>query len=336
MEPNKNSKEADLFTPEAMDECLTAELSLPHGDTMQRARVLRRHKDEAGLQFGRRDDNPILDSRMHEIEFLDGSTEMVTANLIAENLFSQVDEQGQQFQIMEETLNCGFTDKVVKPADGFMCSQNGQLQPVITTKGCELLVKWKDGSTDWVPLKDLENSNPVEVAECALAHKPDHTPCFNWWDRKVICKQNRIIKKVKPCHWKRTHKHGIELPHSVAEALVIDCRTGTTFWADAMAKEMKKAQMTFKIPEDDVVPPRFTEIKCHMIFDTKSALVRKARFMTGGHLTDPSKESVFSGVVTRDSIWTAFVAAALNVPDILAADVQNAHPNAPTKEKCWF
>ena len=156
-----------------MDEHLTAELLLPHGDTMQRAQVLGKHKDKAGLPIGRRDDNPILDSRMHEIEFLDGSTEMVTANLIAENLFSQVDEQGQQFQIMEETLNCGFTDKVVKPADGFMCSQNGQLQPVITTKDCELLVKWKDASADWVPLKDQKVSNPIEGAEYALDHKLD-------------------------------------------------------------------------------------------------------------------------------------------------------------------
>ena len=118
--------------------------------------------------------------------------------------------------------------------------------------------------------------------------------------------------------------------------MAIDHRMGTTFWADTTAKEMKNVQIAFKFPEDGVVPPGHTEIKSHVIFDTKNALVRKARFVTRGHLTDPPKESVFSRVVTRDSIWTAFVAAALNVPDILAADVQNAHPNAPTKEKCWF
>ena len=74
---------------------------------------------------------------------------------------------------MEEKLDCGFTDEAVKPADGFMHSQNGQLRPVITTKVCELLVKWKGGSADLVPLQDPKVSNPVEVTECALAHKLD-------------------------------------------------------------------------------------------------------------------------------------------------------------------
>ena len=173
IELNKNSKKADLFTPEAMDEYLTAELLLPHRNTMQRAQVLRRHKEKSGLPIWRWDDDPILASRMYDTEFPDGSTEVVTASLITENLFSQVDEQGQQFQIMEEILDCGFTDKAVKPANGFTHSHNGQLKPVIITKVCELLVKWKDGSADWVPLQDPKVSNPVEVTECALAHKLD-------------------------------------------------------------------------------------------------------------------------------------------------------------------
>ena len=45
---------------------------------------------------------------------------------------------------------------------------------------------------------------------------------------------------------------------------------------------------------------------------------------------------MFSIVVTRDSIWIAFLVAALNDLDILAADVQDAYLNAPTKEKYWF
>ena len=53
-----------------------------------------RHKDEARLPIGRRDDNPILDSTMYNIEFLDGSTDVVTANLIAENLFSKDNNSG--------------------------------------------------------------------------------------------------------------------------------------------------------------------------------------------------------------------------------------------------
>jgi hypothetical protein len=34
-----------------------------------------------------------------------------------------------------------------------------------TTKGWELCVTWNDGSTAWVPLKELKDANPVEVAD---------------------------------------------------------------------------------------------------------------------------------------------------------------------------
>ena len=64
-------------------------------------------------------------------------------------------------------------------------------------------------------------------------------------------------------------------------------------------------------------------------------LTRKARFVAGGHQTDPPKESTYSSVVSRDSVRIAFLIAALNNLDILSADVQNAYLNAPTKEKVY-
>ena len=336
IEPNVHSKEADEFTPEAMDEYLTAELLLPHGDTMQRARVIRRHKDEDGFPIGKRNDNPILDSRLYDIEFPDGSTDTVTTNLIAENLYSQVDDEGYHHQILKEITGCKFTDEATKKEDGYITTASGQTRPVITTKGCLMEATFTDGSAGWVPLKDLKVSNPVEVAEYAVAHDLDQMPCFKWWVRSVLRKRDRIIKKVKTRYWKRTHKFGIELPNSVEEALAIDRKTGTDFWEKAIAKEMKNVMVAFEFPEDGKIPPGFKEIKCHMVFDIKSTLQRKARFVAGGHMTDPPKESVFSSVVSRDSVRIGFTYAALNGLQVLAADVQNAYLNAPTKEKIWF
>ena len=34
-----------------------------------------------------------------------------------------------------------------------------------TTKGWQLLVEWKDGSSSWMKLKDIKDSNPIEVAD---------------------------------------------------------------------------------------------------------------------------------------------------------------------------
>jgi hypothetical protein len=57
--------------------------------------------------------------------------------------------------------------------------------------------------------------------------------------------------------------------------------------------------------------------------------------VAGGHQTDVPKESVFSSVVSRDSIQIVLTIASLNNLEVLAADVQNAYLNAPTKENCY-
>jgi len=60
---------------------------------------------------------------------------------------------------------------------------------------------------------------------------------------------------------------------------------------------------------------------------------RKARYVAGGHMTDPLSTLTYSSVVSRDSIRIAFMLAALNNVQLLAADIGNAYLNAPTREK---
>jgi Reverse transcriptase (RNA-dependent DNA polymerase) len=121
----------------------------------------------------------------------------------------------------------------------------------------------------------------------------------------------------------------------VKQALAIDDRTGTTFWRDAIAKEMRNVMPAFEFRDDNQMPVGYKLIDCHMIFDIKSDLTRKARFVAGGNQTEEPSESVYSSVVSRDSIRIAFTIAALNGLKILAGDIQNAYLNAPTKERCY-
>jgi hypothetical protein len=121
----------------------------------------------------------------------------------------------------------------------------------------------------------------------------------------------------------------------VEAALAIDRRTNTDFWRLALEKEMKSVMPAFDFPKDGKVPIGYKHIDCHVIFDVKMDLTRKARFVAGGHQTDPPKESTYSSVVLRDSVRMKFLIAALNSLDILLADVQNAYLNAPTKEKVY-
>ena len=64
---------------------------------------------------------------------------------------------------------------------------------------------WKDGSEKWIPLKDLKESNPVEVAEFAKARSIDNEPAFAWWVPNTIRKQDVIIAKLKARIRKTTH-----------------------------------------------------------------------------------------------------------------------------------
>ena len=92
-----------------------------------------------------------------------------------------------------------------------------------------MLILWKDGLTSWEKLKDLKASNPIEVAEYAVANHIAEELAFNWWLSHVIRRRNRVISKVKPKYWRTTHKFGIRLPHSVEKALEIDRQTNTDY-----------------------------------------------------------------------------------------------------------
>ena len=329
--PDQTPLEADDFTPEELNEYLTAEVMLPRGGEQVQATIQRRVKDEMGRPVGKRHSNPVLDTRLYEVSFPDGSTDVYTTNIIAENLFSQVDEFGRTTLALSEIIGHRSNEKAVKATDpGYLDGTKKH-----TTAGWEIECEYRDGSTSWIPLKDAKEAFMVEVAEYAIANGLDKEPAFAWWARYALRKRDRIIKKVRSRYHRRTHKYGIEFPHSVEEALDIDRRTGTDFWRKAIEKEMRNVMVAFEFRDDNVVPIGYKEITCHLVFDIKSDLTRKARMVADGHLTDPPKDSTYSSVVSRDSVRLAFMLAGLNDLDVMAADIQNAYLNAPTGERCW-
>jgi hypothetical protein len=335
VDPESTMPEADDYTPESYDEYLTAEVLLPNMGTLTKAKVVSRKRDADGNPVGRRHHNPILDTREYEVEFPDGAVDTFTANLIAENMYSQVDADGRSYALLSEIIDHKSDGSAVRKDDGFETTKDGQVRPRYTTKGWKLLVSWKDGSTSWVPLKDMKDSFPVEVAEYAMVNKIIEEPAFAWWAKHVLRKRDRIIKKVKSRYWDRTHKYGILLPKSIEEALRIDRETGTDFWRKAIEKEMKAIECAFEFKDDDKMPVGHQHIDCHMVFDVKITLDRKARYVAGGHQTEPTKDVTFASVVSRDSIRLAFLVAALNDLDVLSADISGAYLNAKAAEKVY-
>jgi hypothetical protein len=337
-ENDKQVQEADEFTMDTLDQYLTAQVLLPRGDNFVRGKVVSRKRGANGNPIGVSSSNPILDTREYDVEFPDGVVESYAANVIAENIFSQIDDEGHHHLLLKSIVDHKSDGSAVKADDGFIMSKNGNKTRRLTTKGWKLLVEWKDGSVSWEPLKDMKAAFPLEAAEYAVNNKISEEPAFAWWAKNTLRRRDRIITKVKSQkYWKRTHKFGVELPHSVEAALRIDQRTGTDFWKKAIELEMTNVSPAFQLLDDDaVLPIGVTKISCHMIFDVKMDFKRKARLVAGGHKTDPPKDMTYASVVSRESVRLAFLIAALNGLDILAGDVQNAYLNAETKEKVYM
>jgi ribosomal protein L12E/L44/L45/RPP1/RPP2 len=306
-----------------------AEVLLPNGGDVTRAKVIGCKRDADGNPAGRRHSNPILDTREYEVQFPDGATDVFTVNIIAERMYSQINGDGHTFLLMSEITDHKTDGTEVLKDDGYEVMRH-------TMRGWKLLVQWKDGSMSWVPLlKDMKESHPIEVAEYAVVNKIVEEPAFAWWAKKVLRKRDYIIWKVKARYWQQTHKYGILVPKTVDEALKIYKETGTTFWAVAIEKEMKAIKPAFELKDNDVMPVGHLHIDCHMVFDVKILLTRKARYVASGHQTEPTKDITFTSVVSRDSIWIAFLVAALNDLNILSADVVGAYLNANTIEKVY-
>eukprot|EP00956_Cyclotella_meneghiniana_P018312 scaffold30420_cov55-Cyclotella_meneghiniana.AAC.1 len=323
----------------AGDFYVNAEVVLPVANGEERATVIRRKRDSDGRPIGVANKNPALDTRLYEVCFPDGRTEALAANVIAESLYSQCDPDGNEFVLLDSILDYRRHDGAISKSNQVRVV-DGKKIVRRSTCGWELCCSWKDGSTSWQSLSELKESHPVQVAEFAFAAQIADEPAFNWWVGWVLKKRDRIISAVKfrsSRYHKRSHKYGIEVPKTVEDAYAIDKATGTTFWADAMAKEMKNVRVAFDVlPDGSDPPPDHQYIRCHMIFDVKMEdFCRKARLVAGGHMTKAPATLTYASVVSRETVRIALLLAALNDIDIWAADVMNAYITAPCREKIW-
>ena len=121
--------------------------------------------------------------------------------------------------------------------------------------GWKLLVHWKDGSETWVPLKDMKESHPIEVAEFAKARGVADEPAFAYWVPYTLRKRDVIISSIKTRIRKTTHKYGIEIPTSIEHAYLIDEKNTNRFWRDAIEKEMHNVGIAFEVLEEGTNTP---------------------------------------------------------------------------------
>ena len=132
-------------------------------------------------------------------------------------------------------------------------------------------------------------------------------------------------------------KVGIKILIDYDEAVKFDRENNNKLWQESIKKEMKNVQVAFKFNDDnESIPIGFKKITCHLIFDVRFDLTRKARYVAGGHLTKVSPSMSYSSVVSRDSVRIMFLISALNDLDIKMCNIGSAYLDAETRERVWF
>ena len=83
------------------DTMIHSKVILPWGENIQSAKVLGITKDDDGNIIGNFDSNPILNSIIYNVELTDSTVKQYSANVIAENMYIQVDYYGHSTIILD-------------------------------------------------------------------------------------------------------------------------------------------------------------------------------------------------------------------------------------------
>ena len=82
---------------EVGDHYIGAEILLPRGDEMARVHAMAFSHDVNGNIMGRAHTNPILDTRMYQVEFAGIEVKDLTSNIIHESMYAKHEADGNEY-----------------------------------------------------------------------------------------------------------------------------------------------------------------------------------------------------------------------------------------------
>ena len=132
---------------------ITAEVVLPNGESENLARVIRRSVDKDGNFIGNYNEDPILNTVIYDVEFQDGVIKPYSANVIAQNILDQVDNDGCPNQMLDSISDYSKDGIAVAKENQWLTSKRGNCVQKKTTIGWKSLFKWKYGSKSCIALK---------------------------------------------------------------------------------------------------------------------------------------------------------------------------------------
>ena len=157
-EENSDEVESPRSLPEqeeAMDlngKSINQQLQLQLENNIVADKVIKRALGPDGRAVGSYNDDDKLNSLIYELEFPDGQVKEYAANVIAENMLSQVDEDGFSSTLMDGIIDYKKDASAFDKTDRYIKTSGRQQRLRQTTVGWKLLIKWKDGTKSWIPL----------------------------------------------------------------------------------------------------------------------------------------------------------------------------------------
>lgn len=235
---------------------------------------------------------------VYYVNFLDGVIKEYAANIIAGNMYTQVDPQGYSHTILDCILDFKKDDTTLSKDDMYINTKSSRHCTTQSTSRWKFLIQYKDVSEQWLPLKFLKKTNPLEMTEFATTIGIDEEPAFSWWTPYTLRRRDRIIPAVNK-HIKRvSHKYSVDIPTSIEHADKIDTANGNTFWRDVINREMVNLKVASDILHKGQIPlPGYTKTSGYLVLDIRITLECKARWVKDGHRTPEPEHSTFTGVV---------------------------------------
>ena len=129
---------------------INIQLVLPKGkhDEIKFATVKHRITDEHNLPIGTTSKYAALDTSKYEVEYLDGTLETISANIIAYNIMSQVDSDGHQQYLLDEMVDHRNDSTALSTGTNMYHDSNGITKQRYTAMGHQVCAQWKDGSSN--------------------------------------------------------------------------------------------------------------------------------------------------------------------------------------------
>ena len=126
IEDAQDSRGRLLNQQPAYDRIINAEVQLQLGDSVAVGKVRKRAIGPEGVTTGVYHDNPILNSVVYEVEFPDGQIREYAANVIAENMLSQIDSEGYSTTLMSGIIDYNRNDNAIEESDKYVVTRSGQ------------------------------------------------------------------------------------------------------------------------------------------------------------------------------------------------------------------